>query len=75
MGRGASARTYDELALPVRRRIMFAGEHTCKVTKPQTNQPQSHLTGWAMLCFDIGTAVRPGFPHCLGACVHVSTPI
>ena len=30
---GASARTYDELALPVRRRLMFAGEHTCKVGK------------------------------------------
>ena len=27
---GASRRTYDQLALPVRRRILFAGEHTCK---------------------------------------------
>ncbi|KAK9805594.1 hypothetical protein WJX72_006757 [[Myrmecia] bisecta] len=27
---GASARTYDQLALPVRRRVLFAGEHTCK---------------------------------------------
>ena len=28
---GASARTYDDLALPVRRHVLFAGEHTCKV--------------------------------------------
>ena len=27
---GASARTYDALAAPVRRRLLFAGEHTCK---------------------------------------------
>ena len=31
VGRHASARTYDELALPVHRRLLFAGEHTCKV--------------------------------------------
>ncbi len=28
---GASGRTYDQLAAPVRRRVLFAGEHTCKV--------------------------------------------
>lgn len=28
---GASGRTYDQLAAPVRRRLLFAGEHTCKV--------------------------------------------
>lgn len=28
---GATANTYDQLAKPVHRRIMFAGEHTCKV--------------------------------------------
>ena len=28
---GSCARTYEELAKPVRRRLLFAGEHTCKV--------------------------------------------
>jgi hypothetical protein len=27
---GASAKTYDALAAPVRRRVLWAGEHTCK---------------------------------------------
>ncbi|KAK9826354.1 hypothetical protein WJX81_001448 [Elliptochloris bilobata] len=27
---GASGRTYDQLSAPVRRRLLFAGEHTCK---------------------------------------------
>lgn len=27
----ANSKTYDDLALPVQRRVMFAGEHTCKV--------------------------------------------
>jgi hypothetical protein len=27
---GSSAQTYDNLALPVRRKVLFAGEHTCK---------------------------------------------
>ena len=31
MAPGSSARTYEELAKPVRRRLLFAGEHTCKV--------------------------------------------
>ena len=30
MAVGASGKTYDQLALPVRRRLLFAGEHTCK---------------------------------------------
>ena len=30
---GASGRTYDQLAAPVRRRLLFAGEHTCKVRR------------------------------------------
>ncbi len=30
MAVGASAKTYDALAAPVRRRLLFAGEHTCK---------------------------------------------
>ena len=30
MAVGASGVAYDQLALPVRRRILFAGEHTCK---------------------------------------------
>ena len=29
---GATAATYDLLAKPVHRRILFAGEHTCKVS-------------------------------------------
>jgi len=28
---GASGKTYDQLALPVRRRVCFAGEHTCRL--------------------------------------------
>ena len=28
---GATAETYDSLAKPVHRRVLFAGEHTCKV--------------------------------------------
>lgn len=27
---GASSNDYDQLALPVARRVLFAGEHTCK---------------------------------------------
>lgn len=27
---GSSAKTYDALAAPVRRRVLWAGEHTCK---------------------------------------------
>jgi lysine-specific histone demethylase 1 len=27
---GSSGRDYDSLALPVARRVLFAGEHTCK---------------------------------------------
>lgn len=30
---GAKAATYDLLAKPVHRRILFAGEHTCKVSQ------------------------------------------
>ena len=32
VGLQASSKTYDDLAKPVQRRVMFAGEHTCKVS-------------------------------------------
>ena len=31
VGLHASSKTYDDLAKPVQRRVLFAGEHTCKV--------------------------------------------
>ena len=31
VGLDASGKTYDTLATPVQRRVLFAGEHTCKV--------------------------------------------
>ena len=31
VGLHANSKTYDDLALPVQRRVLFAGEHTCKV--------------------------------------------
>lgn len=31
VGLQASSKTYDDLAKPVQRRVLFAGEHTCKV--------------------------------------------
>lgn len=35
MAVGATSDTYDQLAKPVHRRVMFAGEHTCKVSVSQ----------------------------------------
>lgn len=36
MGLHANSKTYDDLALPVQRRVLFAGEHTCKVHNVNT---------------------------------------
>ena len=33
VGLHASSKTYDDLAKPVQRRVLFAGEHTCKVRR------------------------------------------
>ena len=33
MAVGATAATYELLAKPVQRKILFAGEHTCKVSQ------------------------------------------
>ena len=48
---GASGRTYEALAKPVRRRLLFAGEHTSmevtatlEPTLPRTYPPVKHCT-------------------------------
>ena len=43
---GASGRTYDQLAAPVRRRLLFAGEHTCKVRSSSCGLS----AGWRSKC-------------------------
>lgn len=52
---GATAQTYDALAKPVHRRVLFAGEHTCKVTPPPF--PKSHQ---AELCVHHSALQEPG---------------
>ena len=45
----AKSKTYDDLALPVQRRVLFAGEHTCKVL-PAPSLHSMHVCGgaWCM---------------------------
>ncbi|EIE23206.1 amine oxidase, partial [Coccomyxa subellipsoidea C-169] len=53
---GSSAKTYDALAAPVRRRLLWAGEHTCK-EHPDT-------VGGAMLT-GMREVGHPSFDYCL----------
>ena len=53
---GSSAKTYDALAAPVRRRLLWAGEHTCK-EHPDT-------VGGAMLT-GMREVGHPSFDCCL----------